>query len=333
VGPEVSRVFCIYEKVIQLTKQTGDTKKKWGFLATKEGVAKLSIFAVSLLIVMKVVASIVTGSISIRADALHSIIDLSGVVIGFIGIRISRKPPDKQHVFGHGKAEDIAAFVIGVLIFVAAGTIAYTSIQRLIVGVAIELVTIGIFVTLAAIVINVIVAWCALRVAKSGDSVALEATGRHLLADVWSSVAVLVGLILVRLTGLNILDPIVALLVAILIGRIAYKTVKKAFGGLMDIKLPAEEEDLILASIMEHSDQVLNLHKLRSRKAGGHRYIDLHLVMPKDTNLVEAHRLCDHLEQDIEGRLQVADVTIHIEPCTVECDLCSVSCTLQNKSD
>jgi cation diffusion facilitator family transporter len=310
-----------------MTKETGDTKKILGVPATKEGVAKLSVIAVSLLVVMKVVASILTGSISIRADAVHSVIDLSGVVIAFIGIRIARKSPDKQHVYGHGKAEDIAAFIIGVLIFVAAGTIAYAAIERLIVGGAVELVTVGIYVTLAAIMINVIVAWCALRAAKSGDSVALEATGRHLLADVWSSVAVLVGLILVRLTGLNILDSIVALIVAILIGRIAYQTTKKAFGGLMDVKLPAEEEDSIIASIMEHSDQVLNLHKLRSRKAGNQRYIDLHLVMPKNVSLEEAHRLCDHLEQDIVGKLRIVDVTIHIEPCTDECDLCSVSCT------
>lgn len=310
-----------------MTKETGDTKKILGVPATKEGVAKLSVIAVSLLVVMKVVASMLTGSISIRADAVHSVIDLSGVVIAFIGIRIARKSPDKQHVYGHGKAEDIAAFFIGVLIFVAAGTIAYASIERLIIGAAVELVTIGIYVVLAAIMINVVVAWCALRVAKSGDSVALEATGRHLLADVWSSVAVLVGLILIRLTGLNILDSIVALIVAILIGRIAYQTTKKAFGGLMDIKLPAEEEDSIIASIKEHSDQVLNLHKLRSRKAGNQRYIDLHLVMPKNFNLGEAHQLCDHLEQDIAGKLRVADVTIHIEPCTEECDLCSVSCT------
>ncbi len=310
-----------------MIKETRGTKKILGIPATKEGVAKLSVIAVSLLVVLKVVASILTGSISIRADAVHSVIDLSGVVIAFIGIRIARKSPDKQHVYGHGKAEDIAALFIGVLIFVAAGTIAYGAIQRLIVGAAIELVTIGIFVTLGAIMINVIVAWCVLRVAKSGDSVALEATGHHLLADVWSSVAVLVGLILVRLTGLNILDSIVALIVAMLIGRIAYQTTMKAFGGLMDMKLPAEEEDSIIASIMEHNDKVLNLHKLRSRKVGNQRYIDLHLVMPKKFNLGEAHQLCDHLEQEIAGKLRVADATIHVEPCNEECDLCLVSCT------
>ncbi len=316
-----------------MTKETGEPQKKLGFLATKEGIAKVSVVAVSLLIAMKVVASIVTGSISIRADALHSVFDLSGVVIGFIGIRIAGKPPDKQHVFGHGKAEDIAGFIIGALIFVAAGVIAYEAINRLIVGAVVELVTVGIYVTVAAIVLNFIVGWRVLKVSKSSDSVALEAAGRHLLADVWSSVAVLVGLVLVRFTGLNILDPIVALLVAVVIGRIAYPPIKKAFDGLMDTKLSEEEEDLIISCIREHGSQIVDLHELRTRKAGSQRYIDLHLVVPQDANLVEAHQLCDHLEQDVEGRLQVANVTIHIEPCITECDQCSVSCcTLQTKS-
>jgi cation diffusion facilitator family transporter len=316
-----------------VTRETGEHRHNGEFLGTKEGVAKLSIFAVSFLIVIKVVASIVTGSISIRADALHSIIDLSGVVIGFIGIRIAGKPPDKQHVFGHGKAENIASFVISVLIFIAAGVIIYEAVQRLTTGTAVELVMVGIYVTLAAIVINVIVAWRALRVSKLTDSVALEAAGRHMLADVWSSIAVLVGLVLVRLTGLNILDPIVALLVAIVIIRMAYSTIKKSFDGLMDIKLPKEEEDLIISCIMEHSDQIVDLHELRTRKAGSQRHIDLHLVVPQDANLVEAHRLCDHLEQDIENRLPNTSITIHIEPCITECNQCSIiSCTLRTRS-
>ena len=307
-----------------MNKETGEPKRKWGMPATKDGVAKLSIFAVSLLIVMKIVASILTGSIGIRADALHSIIDLSGVVIGFIGIRISGKPSDKEHPFGHGKAENIAGVVIAGLIFVAAGTIVYEAVKRLISGVAVELLAIGIYVTLAAIVVNVIVAWLALKVSKSSDSVALEATGRHLLADVWSSVAVLVGLILVGLTGLTILDPIVALLVAILIGRTAYLTMRKAFGGLMDMKLPKEEEDVIITCITEHSNQLVGFHELRTRKAGNLRYIDLHLVMPKNASVVEAHHVCDQLEQEIENRLCYTSVTIHVEPCSMECDQCSI---------
>lgn len=301
-------------------------------LATKENTAKLSIVAVSLLIVMKVVGSILTGSIAIGADAFHSAIDLLGIVIGYIGIRISGKPPDERHAFGHGKAENIASVTIAGLIFVAAGTISYQAVKRLIAGAALELVTLGIYITVAAIVINVIISWYALRVARATDSIALEATARHMLVDVWSSCAVLVGLILVRVTGLSILDPIVALLVAGLIARIGYLTMKKSFGGLMDTKLPEAEEKEIASCIMEHSGQLVGFHEIRTRKAGNQRFIDLHLVMPKNVNVEEAHLMCDHLEQDIKNRLRDCSITIHIEPCSIECDQCSVPCNLRKRS-
>ena len=300
--------------------------------STKENVAKLSIFSISLLIVMKVVASIMTGSIGIRADALHSIIDLSGAVIGYIGIRIAGKPPDERHAFGHGKAENVAGVVIAGLIFIAAGTIVYEAIKRLIAGGTVELVTLGIYITAAAIVINMTVSWYALRVARSTDSIALEATARDMFADVLSSCAVLAGLILVGLTGLNILDPIVALLVAILITRTAYLTMKKSFSGLMDARLPKAEEAAIKSCLREHAGQLVGFHELRTRKAGNQRYIDLHLVMPKTTSVEEAHRMCDHLEQDIKNRLPNISITIHVEPCTIECDQCSVSCSLRKRA-
>jgi cation diffusion facilitator family transporter len=279
---------------------------------------------------MKAVTSVITGSISIRADAVHSVIDLIGVVIGYLGIRISGRPPDKRHSYGHSKAEDISGFVISILIFVAAGVITYEGVKRLIVGEVLELITLGIYVTAAAIVINVIASLYALRVARSTDSIALEATGRHMLADVWSSVAVLVGLILVRLTGLIVLDPIVALLVAILIARSGYIAMRKSLGGLMDTKLPDDEEEAITSCIMEHSSQLVGFHKLRTRKAGNQRYIDLHLVMARDASVDEAHKVCDHLEQDIGRMLKPANVTIHIEPCNLQCKYCSVSCNYRN---
>jgi len=293
--------------------------------ATKESAAKLSISAVSLLIVMKVAASIITGSIAIRADAIHSTIDLFGVIVGYIGIRIAGKPPDERHPFGHGKAENIAGVVIAGLIFIAAGTIAYQAVQRLIAGGAVELVTLGIYVTAAAIAINLAVSWYALRVARATDSLALEATARDMFADVLSSGAVLVGLILVRLTGIAIFDPIVALLVAILIARTAYLTMKKSFGGLMDIKLPQAEEDEIIDCIKEHGGQLVGFHKIRTRKAGSQRYIDFHLVVPKDVSVERAHWLCDDLEREIETRLSYTSVTIHVEPCDGKCEQCSTS--------
>ena len=300
--------------------------------ATKEHAAKLSIISVSLLILLKVVASIITGSISIRADAVHSALDLMAAITTFIGVRISGKPADEQHPFGHGKAENISSTVVAGLIFTAAGIIIYTAVRRLIVGAPLESIGIGIYITAAAIVINILISRYLSKVARATDSLALEADARHLFSDVLSSVAVLVGLIVVRLTGLNILDPIVALIVASLILRVGYTTIKKSFGGLVDVRLPKAEESEIKSCIMEHYSEVVSFHKLRTRKAGSQRYIDLHLVMPKNASVGEAHRMCDHLEQDIESRLHHTSVTIHVEPCSIECEQCQVSCSLRKRS-
>jgi cation diffusion facilitator family transporter len=294
-------------------------------LATKEGAARLAIVAVSLLIVIKTAASIVTGSIAIRADAIHSVIDLFGVVIGYTAIRIASKPPDESHPFGHGKAENIAGVVIAAMIFIAAGIIAYQAIVRLIAGGLVEMVPLGIYVTAAAIAINLLVSWYALRVARATESIALEATARDLLADVLSSAAVLVGLILVQFTGIAILDSIVALLVAILIGRTALFTMKKSFGGLMDIRLPQAEEDEIVAIIKRHGDLIAGFHKIRTRKAGSQRQIDFHLVVSRHISVERAHRLCDRLEEEIEKRLSDTSVTIHVEPCDGKCEKCATS--------
>jgi cation diffusion facilitator family transporter len=301
-----------------------------GILASSGSVAKLSIISISGLIVMKVIASVMTGSIGIRADAVHSVIDLSGAIIGFIGIKFASRPPDERHAFGHGKAENIAGAVIAGLIFVAAGTIVYEAVRRMVIGGSVELLTVGIYVTAAAIAINGMISWHALRVAKSNDSLALEATARDMFADVLSSCAVLVGLVLVSMTGLTILDPIVALLVAALITRTAYFTMKKSVGGLMDTRLPKDEEESIRVCIAEHGSKVVGFHELRTRKAGNQRYIELHLVVPKNVSVHEAHSVCDHLENDVRSTLPRANFSIHIEPCTIECGNCSVTCDLRN---
>lgn len=312
-----------------MTDRMNGIKGKGSFLSNKQNVAKVSIVAISSLIVMKIVASILTGSVGIRADAVHSIIDLSGAVIGFIAIRYAHKHPDQEHAYGHSKAENIAGVVIAGIIFLAAGTIIYEAVNRLSTGATVEMVTVGILVTAFAIVINVSISWYALRVARSTDSVALEATARDMLADVFSSCAVLIGLILVSITRLTILDPIVALLVGILIIRAAYITMKKSFSGLIDTSLPVNERDIIKRCITEHSDQVVEFHKLRTRKAGAERFIDLHLLMPRNINIQEAHLFCDHLQQDIETALQRSNVTIHIEPCDENCKACSAICNLR----
>jgi cation diffusion facilitator family transporter len=151
-----------------------------------------------------------------------------------------------------------------------------------------------------------------------------------MMADVYSSYAVLAGLVLVKLTGINMFDPIVAMVVAGLIIRTAYLTMRKSVDKLMDTKLPEAEEEAIKTSIMElkHSGQIVDFHSFRTRKAGSQRYIDLHLTMPKNASVDETHQLCDRLEHDIGRKVQRVNVTIHIEPCSGNCDNCSISCDI-----
>ncbi len=302
-------------------------------VTAKERASRLAIVTIAFLIAIKVTASFITGSIGLRADAIHSVIDLTGAVIGYIAIKISCRPPDRQHAFGHGKTEDIAGLVIGTLIVAAAVSIVYESVRRLITGGGVEMVTAGIAVTGTATVINVLVSWYIFRVARSTESIALEATARDMLADVMSSVAVFVGLILVRFTGIAVIDPLVAILVSLLIGRAAYTTLRKSVTGLMDTKLPEIEEEAIRAALLRRSGEVLDVHRLRSRRSGEHRYIDLHVVVPKDLSVEKAHDLCDEVESEIKRSLTGADVTIHVEPCMEECDGCEAECPQMEKGD
>jgi len=313
-----------------MSRKRGDFKKR-AIVATKVNAATLSVGSNSFLILIKLFAGIITGSVSLIAEAVHSLMDLAAAGIALVSVRISDKPSDKQHPYGHGKAENVSGVIEGGLIFVAAGIIVYEAIKRLITGRTLELLEVGIAIMAVSIVVNVLVSRYLLKVAKATDSLALEVDARHLTTDVMTMVGVLVGLILVRFTGLNWIDPVVAILVALFIMRTAYELTRKSFGGLIDVKLPAAEESVIRSCIMEHDYQVVAFHALRTRKAGSYRYIDLHLVMPKNESVEEAHRMCDHLERDIRNRLPRAHITIHVEPCATECDRCSVSCTLRDR--
>jgi len=298
--------------------------------STRSGAAKLSLAVVIGLVIFKVVVAVVTGSISIFAQAADSFLDLFSVVILFLAVRIAIKPADDEHPFGHGKVENIAAIIQAMLIFTAGGLVIYSAVRRIITGTTIQLAEAGIGVMLVSIIASVLLSRHLLKVSRATDSVALQATAHNITADVYSAAAVLVGLIAIRFTGLNILDPIIALLVALFILKVAYDVLRRSFGGLIDVRLSEDEENLIRASIMEHvGEQLVGFHELRTRKAGSQRYIDLHLVVPKNASVEQAHNLCDHLEQDIETRLSYTSITIHVEPCSVECDQCSVVCTLR----
>jgi cation diffusion facilitator family transporter len=298
-------------------------------LSSRGGAAKLSLVVVIGLVVLKVAVGAITGSISVLAQAADSFLDLFAVIINFFAVSVAVKPADEEHPFGHGKVENIAAITQAMLIFIAGGLIIYSAVHRIIAGATVELTEAGIGVMAVSIIASIFLSRHLLRVSRATDSIALQATAHNIAADVYSAAAVLVGLIAIRFTGIAILDPVIAILVALFILKVAYDVLRRSAGGLIDVKLPEAEEAEIKSCIMEHYSSVVSFHKLRTRKSGNQRYIDLHLVMPKNASVEEAHRMCDHLEQDIEARVPHTSVTIHVEPCSIECDQCTVVCSLR----
>ncbi len=299
---------------------------------TKTGAAGLSIGTVALLSLLKIAVGIISGSVSIIAQAIDSLLDLFASLVTFFSLRFAGKPADREHPFGHGKAESISGVVQGGLIFAAAAFIFYQAVTRIVVGADIEYVTAGIVVMAVCIVVSIIVSRHLLRVARKTDSAALEANARNLATDVYTALGVLAGLVAVRISGLNILDPIIAIGVALFILKTAYDVVRKSFPHLIDVKLPEDEEALIESTMREHMGELVGFHSLRTRKAGSERYIELHMIMARDASVERAHNLCDHLEEDIKSKLPNASVTIHVEPCDRECDSCPDNCPLDQRT-
>jgi cation diffusion facilitator family transporter len=295
--------------------------------------AKLSLAVIVGLIALKVLVAVITGSISIVAQAVDSFLDLFAVVITFLAIRIAAKPADEEHPFGHGKAENIAAVLQAALIFAAGGLIIYSSVQRMITGATVELTEAGIGVMLVSVIASILLARHLLKVSRSAGSIALEANAHNIAADVYSAAGVLVGFLIIRFSNFYIVDPIMAVIVAFSILKAGYTVTRKSFGGLVDTRLPQEEETEIKTAIMEHGCQMGGFHNLRTRQAGHQRYVELHLVMPRNASVDITHRVCDKLEQDIKERLPNTSITIHVEPGDIDCDQCSVPCAIRDEFD
>ncbi|MFH0768516.1 MAG: cation diffusion facilitator family transporter [Chloroflexota bacterium] len=299
--------------------------------STPQGAARLLLFTVLGLFVLKVAVGVVTGSISIWAQAVDSSLDIFAVVITFLTVGYSSKPADQEHPFGHGKVEDVAAGIQAVLLLGAASGIIYSAIRRIMVGEIINIPTAGVGVMAVSMIASIVVSRHTFKVARATGSVALEANANNIRADIYSTGGVLVGLAIISFfPKLTIIDPILALIVSALILRATYGVGRMAFGGLVDTRLPRAEEDEIMSCIKEHTSQLAGFHELRTRKAGNQRFIDLHLVMPSNASVEEAHQMCDHLEQDLRSRLPNSNITIHVEPCGIECEECLVSsCSLR----
>jgi len=222
--------------------------------------------------------------------------------------------------------------VQGILIFIAGGLIIYSAIDRIIKGSSIELTEAGIAVMALSIGISIFLSRHLLRVSRTTGSIALEANARNIATDVYSASAVLVGLAIVRFTGLIIVDSVIAIGVAIYILKVAIDTIRKPISGLLDEKLPPSQQAVIEDCLRKHNREVFGFHALRTRRAGSQSYIDLHLVMARDINLEQAHQICDRIEVEIQSTLHEASVTIHAEPCHNECEQCSAICSKRQTS-
>lgn len=290
-----------------------------GVRRRKESAARLSIFSNSALVVLKLAVGFWTGSVSIISEALHSATDLIASGIAFLSVRASDLPPDEQHPYGHGKIESLSGMAEALLIFAAAGYIIYESIGKLRTPGEAHPFTAGIGMAVMglSVVVNIVMSRYLFRVAGETDSQALHADAEHLRTDVVTSLGVFIGLALVRVTGNAWLDPVTALLVALVIMFTAFRLTHDAYHLLLDMRLPPEEEAKI-HDLLEADPRVLGYHKLRTRKSGSHRHADVHVQVDDDYTLIEAHDISEELEDRIREALPSTHINIHIEPYRAE---------------
>jgi cation diffusion facilitator family transporter len=282
---------------------------------SKTGAAAISIVSNSMLIAMKLAAAAITGSVAILSEALHSGIDLIASVVAFVSVRKADEPADADHHYGHEKLESVGAGVEGMLILVGAGVIVYEASHRLANNAAVDQLGLGIAVMAVSMVANTGVSAYLRRAARKYESPALAGDAAHLGTDAFASAGVLVGLILVQVTGVEDLDPVIGLIVAAVIVIAGVRILYRSGRVLTDESPPPEELDRIEAVIAAaRPPEMAGYHQLRARSAGRRRYIDLHVQFRTGTTLEHAHSLAHQLRDAIESELPNAEVLIHVEP-------------------
>lgn len=299
----------------------------------KTKAASISICSNIFLIISKLLVGLFTNSVSIISEAVHSLMDLLAAVIAFFSVKKSSEPPDADHQYGHGKYEEISGFAEGFLILVAAGYIIYESIEKLLGG-KIDYIDsfAGIVVMALSVSVNIFVSRNLFKVAKETDSIALLADAEHLRTDVLTSLGVLVGLVFIKFTGLKILDPVVAILVAFLITKAGLELCVSSMKNLLDSSLPEENIQTIRSVLAKHSsDKIIAYHNLKTRKSGAEKLIEFTLIMPKDMHLEDSHKLCDSIEEDLKENISNVFITIHTEPCDNSCPNCVLECNSLDK--
>ena len=265
-------------------------------------------------ILLKAGAWLVTGSVGLLADAAESLVNLVAAAVALIVLKVAARPADANHNFGHTKAEYFSAAVEGVMIFVAAISIVVFAIQRLVFPQPIESLGIGLMISVIASVLNGAVALVLLRAGKRHHSITLTADGKHLMTDVWTSVGVLVGIVLVWMSGWSWLDPVIAIAVGINILFTGYGLVKESTEGLMDASLPERDNEQLRMILTRRAGAGIAFHQMRTRVSGARQFMDFHLLVPDDWSVKQGHDFLEDLSDEIVAEFPRMNVTGHIEP-------------------
>ena len=276
--------------------------------------AWLSIATAVITIILKAAAYLLTGSVGLLSDALESGVNLVTAVLALVILTIAAQPPDDEHAFGHDKAEYFSGGVEGTLILVAAGTIIYSAIRSYFNPQPLDQLGVGIGVSVIAAVCNGITARILLRAGHQHNSITLTAGARHLLADVWTSGGVVIGIAIVAVTGWQPLDPILAIIVALHILRSGLHLVRQAINGLMDTSLPPDELAKVTAILEQHCTRNVQYHALRTRQSGAQRFLSVHIQVPGAWNVQKGHSLLEEIERDLREALAPVAITTHLEP-------------------
>lgn len=277
--------------------------------------AWLSIAAAAATIALKTVAYFLTGSVGLLSDAIESLVNLAGAIMALIMLTIAARPADESHVYGHSKAEYFASLAEGILILAAALWIIATAVNRLLHPQEMQALGIGLVVSAAASLINFMVARILMDQGKKRDSISLEADAHHLMTDVWTSAGVIGGVAIAGLTGWTVLDPLLAIAVALNILWTGFQLIRRSVQGLMDAALPENERKLIEDVMKKYRAKSVHFHALRTRQAAARRFISVHILVPGEWTVHDAHHIAEDFEADIRSSLGgVVTVFTHLEP-------------------
>lgn len=279
----------------------------------KSRAALLSVVSNAALVALKLGVGLVTGSVGVMSEAIHSGIDLLAAGMAFFAVRAASKPADEDHAYGHGKYENLSGMVEAALIFVAALFIAFEAIDHMRHGAPAPEVGWGLAVMATSSLVNFLISRYLFRVAQEEDSAALMADAHHLSTDVYTGLGIFVGLLLVKVTGMGLFDALTALGVALLIAKIARDVLRHSLGILLDTSLPVHERAEIERILEGFAPPLLDYHDLRTRKAGAHRHVDVHLTVPAEITALEAHDIADRVERTIARALPNTQVITHVD--------------------